>query len=453
MKLKFLTLCLAAMPMVSFAQGSIDVSAAAPNFNDPEWQERFVGSYGFLSGAEPKVSPDEVELLQDLIELMKINPSAATERLSQDIDENSSAALLFVLANLYFQQGDLADAERYYKESTERFPDFRRAHKNLGLLYIQGQKYNEALKHLSRAVELGEQDGRNYGLMGYAYLNKEQFLSAEEAYRDAIQQQPDKRDWKLGLAQALLASEKYNEVVVLMNSMLQDEPDNATLWMLQSNAYLSMGKPELAIVNLEMVRAMGKAKRESLFLLGDIYFNQRNFDSALDAYQAAIAKDSKYDKFSTGLRSARLMLRARATPQAEALLSTLSETYSGNLSNDDELELLTVQAMVARSKGDEDQAITLLQSIVERDGARGDALLEIADYYADQDDLERSILFLQRAQKVEGFEFNALVKQAQLMVREKKYSQAAELLRDALAVKDDARVRRFLEKVESALRS
>ncbi|WP_309386571.1 tetratricopeptide repeat protein [Cerasicoccus frondis] len=453
MKVKHILFLLAAIPAGLAAQTSIDFSAAAPNFNDPEWAERFVGSYGFLSGAEPKVSPEEVELLQDLIELMKVNARAASARLNDEINDDSSAALMFVLANLYFQQSELDLAEEYYLKAVEKFPDFRRAHKNLGLLNVQKQDYAEALKHLSRAIELGEQDGRNYGLMGYAYLSQEKYLSAEEAYRDAIQQQPDKRDWKLGLAQALLASERYEEVITLMDEMLQSEPDNATLWILQSNAYLGHGQPEKSVINIEMVRSLGKAKQESLYLLGDIYFNQRNYDAALDAYKAAIDKNPSADRFSNGVRSARLMLRAGAKSQAEDLLAKMETAYAEKLNNDQELELLTLQAMLARASGDQEKAVGLLESIIERDGTRGEALLEISQYYADQDDIERAVLYLERAQKLENFEFNALVKHAQILVRTKKYKEASELLRSALVIKDDERIRRFLDKVEMAMRS
>lgn len=453
MKLKHLVFIFAAMPLGLIAQTGMNVSAVAPNFDDPEWQARFLGSYGFLSGAEPKVNQDEVELLQELMNLMKVSAGAATARLNEEMNEDSSAALMFVLANLYFQQSNLEEAEKYYAKAIEKFPDFRRAHKNLGLLSVQKQDYDKALKHLSRAVELGEHDGRNYGLMGYAYLSRENYLAAEEAYRDAIQQQPDSRDWKLGLAQALLAMERYPEVISLMDTMINEEPGNTTLWMLQSNAYLSQGEAEKAAVNLEMIRALGKAKRESLFLLGDIYFNQRNFDPALEAYQEAIDKDPQLSKFDNAIRAINLMLRAGAKEQAEALIQKLETAYPDQLSNDQSLELLTLQAKLARLRGDQEKAVEILLSIIERDGSRGDALIEIADYYADQGEIDRAIMHLEHARKLEAFEFDALVKHAQVLVKDKQYAEAAELLREALMIKEDPRIRRYLDKIESAIRA
>ena len=119
---------------------------------DPNWQKRFLGSYGFLSGAEPQINATELEMLREVIELMKTNPSAAAAVLKQQTGENSSAALDIILANLEFQQGELADAKKHYRSALEKFPDFRRAHKNLGLLLVQESDFDDALEHLSRAI-------------------------------------------------------------------------------------------------------------------------------------------------------------------------------------------------------------------------------------------------------------------------------------------------------------
>ena len=151
------------------------------------------------NGAEPEIHRDELELLREVIDLMKANPRAAATMLSQKVTPDSSAALDFILANLYFQNGDLEHAAKSYRSALAKFPDFRRAHKNFGLLLVQRGDFQGGLEHLSRAVELGDRSGRSYGLMGYCYINLDKYVAAESAYRNAILQEPDVRDWKLGL--------------------------------------------------------------------------------------------------------------------------------------------------------------------------------------------------------------------------------------------------------------
>ena len=74
--------------------------------DDPEWRKSFLGSYGFLSGAEPDISPGELETLREVIDLMKVNPKAAAAMLNAQRSEGSSAALDFILANLNFPNGE-----------------------------------------------------------------------------------------------------------------------------------------------------------------------------------------------------------------------------------------------------------------------------------------------------------------------------------------------------------
>lgn len=419
--------------------------------DDPEWQKRFLGSYGFLSGAEPQVGAGELELLREVIDLMKVNPRAAAARLQGETGPDSSAALDFILANLDFQNGQLESAAGHYQRAIEKFPDFRRAHKNLGLLQVQQGDFARGARHLGKAVELGDRDGRNYGLLGYCYLNLDNPLAAESAYRNAVLQEPDTRDWQLGLAQALLAMERHEEAIALFDALLQARPDESNIWLLQANAYLGIDQPRAAAVNLEAVRMLGKAQASTLTLLGDIYMNAGMPELARSAYVEVIEKDARGTGFRTAWRAAELMLRTGAYEDAGQLLSSIDQRYQG-LSTDETLELLTLKARLARAEGRGKEAAALLESIVERDGTRGDALLELAAYHHQRGDEAQALLLVERAQKLAAYERQALLAHAQYRVASREYRKAADLLRAALELQHEPRVERFLARVEEAAR-
>jgi tetratricopeptide (TPR) repeat protein len=418
--------------------------------DDPEWQARFLGSYGFLSGAEPDIREDEVEVLREVIELMKTDRAAAAARLEEEIGDDSSAALDFVLANLHFQNDQQEQAMGRYRSALGKFPDFRRAHKNLGLLLVQRGDFEGALEHISRAVELGDRDGRNYGLMGYAYINQENYLSAEQAYRNAILQDPKTRDWQVGLARCLLAMERYKEAVSLFDELIEKYPNDSTFWLLQANAYLGLEQPAAAAVNLEAVRMMGKAQHSSLVLLGDIYMSLRIPELARDAYLEVIEGDRGATQFQTAYRAADLLIRTRSFADAEKILASIDQRYGGQLDAEQQLEVLTLKAKAARGQGREKQAAGILETIVERDGTRGDALLELAAYYKAQGEDEKALFLIERAENLADYEYPALLHHAQLMVSSREYAKAAELLRRAIGVKREPRVERFLARVEEA---
>lgn len=419
---------------------------------DAQWRKSFLGSYGFLSGLEPEIQPTERELLREVIDLMESEPRAAAARLEQELGEGSSAALYFVLANLRFQTGDVAEAKAAYRTALEQFPDFRRAHKNLGLLFVQEGSCAEAAEHLSRAVELGDRDGRNYGLMGYCYINLEDYLAAEQAYRSAILQQPDEEDWKLGLARSLLAMEDYRPAIALFDTLLEEDPESGTLWKLQANAYIGVERPLSAAANLETVRMLGEADSSSLVLLGDIYMNEGVYELAKSAYLEVIERDGEAARFATARRATELLVRTRSFDHAQEILASIDAHYGKSLSRDDELEVLTLKAKVARGQGREGEAAELLERIVRRDGTRGEALLELAEYEESHGNTAKAELLLERAARLEDFEYPALLKHAQLLVAEREYPKAAELLRRALDIKREPRVERYLAKLDEVIR-
>lgn len=421
-------------------------------WKDPAFIKSFTGSYGFLAGAEPKVSAEEVDALRDLINIINVRPTAAITQLEQQITAETSAAFDFILANLYFQEGDLRKAEKHYKIAIEKYPDFRRAYKNLGLLQAQDDNFEDAVVTISTALEKGMVDGRAYGLLGYGYLTQELYYPAEAAYRQAILIQPEVDDWKIGLARCLLQTGQYADAIALFDTLLKKKPDNADYWLMQSNAYLGNDNSLAAAQNLEIVRRMGKAELGTLTLLGDIYMNNELPDLALDAYIAASDKATKKD-FKAILRAASLFNRSGNSEQATVMISRIRESFGEQINDDQELELLILEAKTARTTGDDTKAITLLNEIVKRDSLNGEALIELGKYYAEQGDMARARTRFQEAEKIETFERAALIAHAQALVREGGYVKAVPMLRRALQIESEPHIQEYARRVERAAKT
>ncbi len=436
----------------SFAQSGRINQIAGQLWSDPSFVKEFLGSYGFLAGYEPQISDEEKEALRNLIDLIKVNPKVAIQQLEPQITGDSSAAFDFILANLYFQEGNLAKAEQFYNNAVVKHPDFRRAYKNLGLVQVQKGDFSKAIKTISKAMELGEVDGRAYGLLGYGYLTEERYYPAEAAYRQAIILQPDNRDWRVGLAQCLLQTERYADAIALFDTLIKEDPNNADFWLLQSNAYIGKGESLAAAKNIEVVRRMGEADLSTLTLLGDIYMNNDAADLALQAYLAAADLATAEDSKSL-IRAAQLLTRTANYEQATTMIAKSRETVGDSLSNEQELDLLNMEAKIARARGDDEAAVELLTQIVKRDALNGDAIIELANYYADTGDMAKATNRYEQAEKIEAYEREALVAHAQALVRSGDYKKALPLLRRAIQLKSDSNLKDYADRVERAARS
>ncbi|MGJ8650375.1 MAG: tetratricopeptide repeat protein [Opitutaceae bacterium] len=443
-------LCIAALSSATFAQAPLG-NPAASMWNDAEFVKSFTASYGVLAGYEPEISDTEKDALRGLLNIIKSNPANAIQQLEPQIKSSSSAAFDFILANLYFQQNNLSNAEKYYRNAIRKYPNFRRAHKNLGLVLVQANKFAGAAESLSKALELGDVDGRAYGLIGYCYLTEKLYYPSEAAYRVAILMQPKVRDWQLGLARCLIETEKHQEAISLFDSLLKQEPDNADLWLLQANAYIGINKTLAAAQNFELVRRMGKASIPMLSMLGDIYVNNAMPGLALSAYLEAIQKAEGQNPPAI-IRAAKIFVQSGSYEEAQKLITSIRSTVA-KLKLEDDLILLTLEARIARAKGENERALQLLTQIVERDALNGDALIELGNYYASQNDMARAVNRFEQAQLIEQFERPALVAHAQTLVRNGNYKAALPLLRRALELKSDSYLEDYTQRVEQVARS
>src|SRR5262245_31134031 len=85
-------------------------------WRDPTFQKQFVAGYGVDADVEPRVTKDEVNILEKLRPLMADQKlkEAATE-LEQRISPKCSAILDYTLGGIRFQQERLTDALASFK--------------------------------------------------------------------------------------------------------------------------------------------------------------------------------------------------------------------------------------------------------------------------------------------------------------------------------------------------
>ena len=433
-------------------------ATAAPNdplaaiWNDPEFKKQLLGSYGFAPDIEPRLSPEEQQFYRDkVVPLLRDDSTKAISELKSAIKPDGTALFDFTLGNLYFQNDDLTNAVKGFEQATIKFPSFRRAWKSLGFALVRDGKYAEAIGPLTRTIVLGGGDGKSFGLLGFAYMNAEKYVSASSAYRQAMLFEPDNVDFKLGIVKCEVALENYDGALAMLDELIQSNPDKDSLWSIQANVFLQKEMTSKAAVNFEMLRRMGKATPENLATLGDIYMTQEAKDLALDAYLESVEKDG-WQHPARALRAAEILTSRGAWEQAQTLFKKIRSTAGSNLSAQDEMKLLKIESKVAMANGQGEQAILVLEEIVGRNPLDGEALLLAGDYYARNGQPEKAEFRYDTASKLQGFEAEAFVKQAQMLVKSGKYAQAAEILKKAQKINPRDNIQRYLEKVEQLAR-
>jgi len=458
-------------------------------FSSADFKKSFVGSYGFLPLVEPKINRDEADFLAELSEVLAAsrfgeaeqrikgfiyqqrNPPPAEKKTRKNPNPEPakeprevSPAVIFTLGNLYFQNDQVTAAEAAYRDAIKRHPSYRRAHKNLALLLATQDKIKEAKPHLMKAIELGESDHRSFGLLGYALLKEEKMLAAEAAYRQAYLFNPDEKDWKLGLAQTLLGKESWVEAATMLQTLIDENPENALFWKQQANCYIQSGEIMRAAENYEALRLKGLADEASLNQLGDIYANQDDPLLALGAYLAAMRK-SETVNVPRSLKSARYLVQLNAPTEASRLIADLRAKAGSALTREQKIDTLMIEGDIASALGDLPAATARLTAALELDTTKGATRVSLGQLLArraaEEADEKKAAQYHLEARKFfliavddsdQKVAFQANLRLAQLYVKDGKYLKALPRLEQAVRLKTGSKqaLEQYLRRVQRA---
>ncbi|MCY2926029.1 MAG: tetratricopeptide repeat protein [Planctomycetota bacterium] len=432
---------------------SADAGQLADLWHDPTFQKQFIAGYGVNAEVEPRVTPEEVEVLEQVRPLMGADLPKAKALLEKNVTKDSSAIFDVTLGGICFQQDNVDQALACFREAVRKCPSFGRGWRNLGLAHIRKGNQDEAITAFTKMIELGGGDAYSYGLLGFAYASKEDYQAAEVAYRNALLLDPKNTEWRLGLTRCVFKQEKFQDAATLLKVLIQRYPDKADFWLLQAHTYLGMKKPLDAAMNLEAVDRMGKATPETLHTLGDIYVSEDLMDSAVHAYCRAVEVDAA-QPVARPIRDAETLAAHGALPQARQVSDFIRKTMEAKVADADRSKLLKLDARLSMADGAATQETAkVLEDVVKLDPLDGEAIMLLGKYYADKQQPDRAIFWYERAGGIEKFEDKAKLRHAQILVGMRRFGDAVPLLRRVQEINKREDVSRYLEQVERAARS
>jgi tetratricopeptide (TPR) repeat protein len=419
-------------------------------WNDPAFVKGFLGGYGISPDVEPRISQDDMAIMELVRQLMPINVPATEALLRDSVRPESSAVLDLTLGGTLYQQGKAEEALAAYRSAVAKFPSFRRAYRSIGSICYSRNEYEDAIAAFNKMIELGSADADSYGRLGACHTARKDYQPAEAAFRNALLLQPEEVKWRLGLVYAVRAQGKFEDVISLVKGLLAKFPDNYAFWLLQASAYVELKQPVEASVSLEAVDAIGKSTPDSLYMLGDLYISQNLPAMALSAYMRAVEKDPTQPA-ARAIRASEMLAFRGGLPQSKDLLALVKKTWGDSLADADRRKLLKLQARVAMSGGSgNEETAAVLEEVIQIDPLDGEALMLLGQHYKTAAQPDKAILFYERAARIESFAANAKVKIAQVYVGQSRFDEALALLRDAQSIKPREDVARLIEQVERA---
>ena len=437
---------------ISMALGQVP----EPNpWSNPDFVERFIGTYAPRAAVEPRTSQaDRTYLDEELLPVIQSDKAAAQQMLISKTNEaDSNAAFDLILANMYYQQGQLQQAVRSYEAAIKKHRDFLRAHENLGFLYFQLGNLEKTLEHFTIAVKLGAVDKNIFAILAYLFFENEQFIAAETSYRSALIYEVENEDWEYGLAKSILFQRKFQDAVGLFERLIERSPQQSEYWRLQADAFLGLEDNLSAASNYEVLRRMGAISAENLVTLGDIYVENGFIEAALGVYKEAIQKQGRLN-VEKPITAAATLIEAGFYDAATEVLTEIDRTYGRSLDSKLSFEVRKLKAKIQAATGGATAAIIpTLEEMSAENPLDGDVLILLADYYSSSGNFEKAEFLYERAQSIPQYEARALFHHGKALVSKERYRDAVRSIERAQDLDPQDHVEDYLVGVRNVYRA
>jgi len=192
------------------------------------------------------------------------------------------------LARLYRFENNHAEAEKVLRGVLDRDSENGPALELLSQLLIDEGRSQDAIELLSNAAGASSSP-EIYDLLGDAYTQQKDYPHAEEAYRKAIDLDPDDAGHRHGLAQALLSQDKYSEALEQFKKLSELEPGTAENYLRMAQLYRRLGKYDQAESSLLRAKQLAPGSLEVLYHEALLYEDQGRYDDAVKVLTDAIA--------------------------------------------------------------------------------------------------------------------------------------------------------------------
>ncbi len=187
----------------------------------------------------------------------------------------------------------------YYNLLVMKLPEFSRPYYELGHLYLKKEDYISASNAFRLALDCDKENPFYLNSLAYTYVQLEQYGAAVELYKKAIDKNPD-NEWTAIVAQALAAiyykiNNDNEAAITILEYALTLTKEKGPIYSLFGDIYFESSDMDMAIKYYNMA-LMGGIKEAKIYTrLAMAYWEKNSIEDAIDCYELAIETDKNYE--------------------------------------------------------------------------------------------------------------------------------------------------------------
>ncbi len=150
----------------------------------------------------------------------------AVDYYKKAIELDDRAQTFYNLANTYSALGRKKEAEKAFRTSIAKDPNYSEAHNNLARILAEEGRYQEALDEATIAVQLNPFNAKAFNNLGGCYNQLKQYEQAKQALIRALQISPGYTSALFNLGTSYYKLGEYDKAIEMMSHVLRYEPNN-----------------------------------------------------------------------------------------------------------------------------------------------------------------------------------------------------------------------------------
>ena len=284
-----------------------------------------------------------IALVQQALGNKEGQEQAATAGLSKP--NQYAAELQLLLADALHKQRKYDQAAAAYLKVLAAKPDTIQIYRLMGEIYRAQSKFVDAIEITKRAIRLWPQSGELYTDISWYYSLNGNTNEAIEAARSATTLLPTEYMGFTNLCRAHNDAKQWAQAIFACNSALKLNADDGETHFYLGRALKEVGRTadaaksfDKAVTGLIKYTAEHPDYSDGFYLLGNAYFNDRQFQKALEAYTRSLelAPNFPRARYNAGVSYIHLKNRDGAIAQYNALLTldrSLAERLKSEIDN------------------------------------------------------------------------------------------------------------------------
>lgn len=190
--------------------------------------------------------------------------------------------------NELLSKGQLAEAEKVYRQAVDINPNYAECLVNLGFILRSLDKTAEAEQYLLQAVALNSKLEDAYFILGEILQSRDDFAGAIEHYRKALQLKPEFEHVYNNLYHALVQNNQEQDAQAVLDQAITLYPNSIEINFLRGHAFAKEEDMESAIASFNKALSIDPNYIPALIHLGNAFKDQGKLDTALESYQKAL---------------------------------------------------------------------------------------------------------------------------------------------------------------------